>query len=132
MVPLIIPAVTSVANTLLDNWNQVTQPPPAAQQQPRVEFDSLLKMRSLSGARGLQPAQFGDVTGALMNQLLEAPEVASALGGQNLPPGSKLEFGPDGGLRLRSPNGYAQPLNLSPETRALAANVHASMTGGQS
>ncbi len=132
MVPLIIPAVTSVANTILDNWNQVTQTPPAVQQQPRVEFDSLLKMRSLSGAPGVQPTQFSDVTGALMKQLLEAPEVASALGGQNLPPGSKLEFGADGGLSLRSADGFMQPLNLSPETRILAANVHASMTGGQS
>ncbi|HEX4666337.1 MAG TPA: hypothetical protein VH207_07040 [Chthoniobacterales bacterium] len=131
MAPLIISAVTSMASTLLDKLDQANQAPPLAQQ-PRVEFDSLLKTRSLSGALGVQPAQLSEASGALMQQLLEAPEVSAALVGQNLPPGSKLEVGADGGILLRSPGGYAQPIDLHPGTRVLAANLSASLRGGQS
>jgi hypothetical protein len=131
MAPLIISAVTSMASTLLDKWNQTNQAPALAQQ-PGVEFDSLLKTRSLSGALGVQPTQFSEASGALVQQLLEAPEVSAALAGQNLPPGSKLEFGADGGISLRSPDGYAQAIDLRPGTRLLAANLSASLRGGQS
>ncbi len=129
MAPLIISAVTSMASNLLDKWNQANQTP-ALPQQPGVEFDSLLKTRSLSGALGVQPTQFSPATGALMQQLLETPEVSAALAGQNLPPGSKLEFGADGGISLRSADGYTQALNLLPATRVLAANIRTSMAGG--
>jgi hypothetical protein len=131
MAPLIISAVTSMASTLLDKWNHVNQTP-AAQPQPGMEFDSLLKTRSLSGAVGVQPTQFNGVTGALMQQFMAAPEVSAALAGQNLPPGSKLEFGADGGVSLRTADGSMQPLQLLPATRVLAANIRASMTGGNS
>ena len=120
-----------MAGTLLDKWNQTNQSAALAQQ-PGIEFDSLLKTRSLSGALGVQPTQLSEASGALMQQLLRTSEVSAALGGQNLPPGSKLEFGADGGIFVRSADGYARAIDLRPGTRLLAANLSASLRGGQS
>lgn len=130
MAPLLISAVTSMASSIIDKWNQ-TNEAPALQEMPRVAFDSILKTRSLAGASLVQAPQPTAVTDALMQQLVSSPEVASALNGQNLPPGSQLEFATDGGLSLRLPNGYTQALNLRPETQMLAAQVRASMAGAQ-
>jgi hypothetical protein len=66
-----------------------------------------------------------------MQQIMSAPEVAVALNGQNLPSGSNLEFGADGGLSVRLPSGYTQALALRPETRMLVAQLHSSMAVGQ-
>ena len=66
-----------------------------------------------------------------MQQVMSAPEVALVLNGQNLPSGSALEFGADGGLSVHLPSGYTQALALRPETRMLVSQLHASMTGAQ-
>ena len=130
MAPIIISGITSLASNILENWNKASQAQRAAQQAPRVEFDSLMKTRSLSGAFVVQPSQLDNTTGALMQQLLSAPEVTSMLAGQNLPPGTNLEIGADGSLALHSANGFTQSLQLRPETQMLAANVRASMAIG--
>ncbi|MGH7938414.1 MAG: hypothetical protein ACREFG_07900 [Chthoniobacterales bacterium] len=131
MVPLIISGITSLASTILDKCAQPNEIAPAAQQQPQVPFDSLMKTRSLSGAVMVQPSQLGDVSSTLLQQLMSTPEIASALNGQNLPPGSQLELSADGGVALRRTDGFVQPLNLSPAARILAADVRATMAGGQ-
>lgn len=131
MVPLLISGITSLASTILDKWTHPNEIVPAAQQKPQVPFDSLMKTRSLSGAVMVQPSQLSDVSSTLMQQLISTPEIASALNGQNLPPGSQLEFGTDGGVALRRADGFAQSLNLSPSTRILAADLRATMSGAQ-
>ena len=131
MVPLIISGISSLASTILDKCIQPNEIAPAAQQQPQIPFDSLMKTRSLSGAVVVQPSQLGDVSSTLMQQLMSTPEIASALNGQNLPPGSQLELSADGGVALRRNDGFVQPLNLSPAARILAADVRATVAGGQ-
>jgi hypothetical protein len=120
MAPLIISGIGSLAGTLLDNLNQANAAQPFEQAQPGVQFDSLLK-NCIAGALGVQPLQAGDASAPLMQQILQAPEVTGALNGQNLPPGSQLEFGADGNLALKFPGGYTEPLALSPQTRMLVA-----------
>ncbi|HEY2801373.1 MAG TPA: hypothetical protein VGI85_12315 [Chthoniobacterales bacterium] len=131
MAPLIISGITSLASSILDKWTYPSEVAAAAQQQPRVPFDSLMKTRSLSGAVTVQPSQLSDVSSTLMQQLMRTPEIASALNGQNLPPGSQLEFSADGGVALRRADGFVQSLHLSPAARILAADVRATMAGAQ-
>jgi hypothetical protein len=128
MAPFIISGISSLASTLLDTSNQANTAQPLAPSQPGLDFDSLLKS-CVAGALGLQPLQAGNATGPLMQQILQAPEVAGALNGQNLPPGSQLDFGADGNLALKLPGGYTQPLALSAQTRMLVAGLRNSMTG---
>ena len=132
MAPFLISGITSLASTVLDNLTQAREArPPAPSQAPQVDFDSLMKTRTLSGALAVQPSQMGPVSGALMQQLMNSPEVSSAVAGQNLPPGSQLQIGADGSVSLRSAAGYAQEIDLRPETRVLAANVRAAMNCDQ-
>lgn len=129
MAPFFIPGITSVANNILDRWNQTNEIPSATHSQPKVEFDPLLKASNVAGALLGLVAPVNDTTGPLMEQVMSAPEVAGVLNGQNLPPGSNLQFGADGGLAVRLPSGYTQPLALRPETRMLVAGLQASMAG---
>lgn len=131
MAPFIISGITSLANSVLDHWNQTNESPAAAQSQSPVKFDSLLKVSDLAGALLAPVAPVSDTTGPLMQQVMSSPEVAVALNRQNLPSGSALEFGADGGLAVRLPSGYTQPLALRPETRMLVAELRASMAGAQ-
>jgi hypothetical protein len=131
MAPLFISGITSVANTILDRRNQTGEIPGATQSQSKTEFDPLLKASNVAGALLGLVSPVSDTTGPLMQQIMSAPEVAVALNGQNLPPGSNLQFGADGGLAIRLPSGYTEPLALQPETRMLVADLHASMAGAQ-
>jgi hypothetical protein len=132
MAPFLIPAISSLASTVLDNLTQAKEARPAASQQaPQIEFDSLMKTRTLSGALAVQPSDLGSVSAPLMQQLVNSPEVSSALAGQNLPPGSQLEISAEGNVSLRSASGYTQQINLRPETQVLAANVRAAMNSDQ-
>ena len=130
MAPFIISGITSLANSVLDHLNQ-TNEIPAAQSQSPVKFDSLLNVSSLAGALLAPVSPANDTTAPLMQQVMSSPEVAVALNRQNLPSGSALEFGADGGLAVRLPSGYTQPLALRPETRMLVAELRASMAGAQ-
>jgi hypothetical protein len=131
MAPFIISGITSLAGTLLDNLNQTSATPPFQTAQPRVDFDSLLQACNIPGILGVQPLQSSDATAPLMQQILQAPELAGAINGQNLPPGSQLEFGADGNVALKLPGGSVQPLALSPETRMLVAEMRGSMACNQ-
>ena len=131
MAPFLIPGITSVANNILDRWNQTNEIPGTTQSQSKVEFDPLLKASNVAGALLGLVSPVNDTAGPLMQQVMSAPEVAVVLNGQNLPPGSNLQFGADGGLAVRLPSGYTQPLALRPETRMLVADLHASMAGAQ-
>src|SRR5262249_2889639 len=129
MAPLIISGITSAANNILDRWNRIDETPALAQS--HAEFDPLLKASNLAGALIGLVAPVNDTTGPLMQQIMSAPEVAVVLNGQNLPPGSNLQFGADGGFAVRLPSGYPQPLAIRPETRMLVADLSATMTGSQ-
>jgi hypothetical protein len=131
MAPFIISGISSVANTLLDRLNQSGEVSATTQTQSQTEFDPLLKASRLAGAVISAVAPTNNPTEPLMQQIISAPEVAVALNGQNLPSGSNLEFGADGGLSVRLPSGYTQALALRPETRMLVAQLHSSMAVGQ-
>jgi hypothetical protein len=131
MAPLIISGISSVANTLLDRCNQTNEINATTPAQSQTEFDPLLKASRLAGALISAVAPAADPTAPLMQQIMSAPEVAVVLNGQNLPSGSNLEFGADGGLAVRLPSGYTQPLALRPETRMLVAQLQSSMATQQ-
>jgi len=127
MAPIIFSGVTSLANTLLHDLTNTTEAVSPAQSLPQIAFDSILKARSLTGTAGVTPVTSNEATEAIMSQLLQQPEVAASLGGQNLPPGSKLAVTADGSLVLTRPDGYSQALPISPETRILASSMLASI-----
>ena len=126
-----ISGISSVASTLLDRCTQTSEISPANQTQPQTEFDPLLKVSRLAGSLISAVTPPVDTTGPLVQQIMSAPEVSVVLNGQNLPPGSNLEFGADGGLAVRLGSGYTQPLALRPETRMLVAQLHSSMAAAQ-
>jgi hypothetical protein len=130
MIPLIISGVASVANTVLENWNRASEARAAAQVQPRVDFDSLMKSKSVAGAAGVTQAQTAAPAGALMRQLLQTPEVSSALNGRNLP-GTSIQIGAGGEVSLHFADGHTQAVKVSPQTQALALQARTAISNAQ-
>ena len=115
----------------MDNWNRANESRAAARVQSRVDFDSLLKNKTLSGAVVVMPSQFTGTAGVLTRQLLQTPEIQAALNGQNLPDGAGLQIAADGTVSLSLADGRTQTLSVNPETRVLAVQVRAALTGAQ-
>ena len=130
MAPLLIPAVASLADTVLQTFNR-TPNAQAATQSQQVDFQALLEKTAstLASRLAAQPAQ-PLTADAVKQRIGNLQEVQSALAGSL--PGQQTTFAisADGQLSRVLPNGAKETLVLSSQSQALVQQLAASINPG--
>jgi hypothetical protein len=121
MLPLAIPAIASVAGSVIQAYHKAgdAKAQAQAQQASKVDFN---KMLTNAGSAGVQNPQ------GIQGQLAALPEVKAALASNA--PGTQVKFSMSGqGLSLISANGTQQPIALSPASQSAIRNMSAMNSG---
>lgn len=123
MLPLLIPAVTSIASTLIDKWSAAHEAKAAAQVAAPTENFATVLNKSAASATDTQIA-------TLRQRLLDSPEVHTLLASADPAKQPTLSIGADGTVSARTADGRTTAITLSPESTA-AAREFAKLTAAK-
>ena len=116
MLPLLIPAVTSIASTLIDKWADAREAKAATQvAAPKENFATVLN-KSAASATDTQIA-------ALRQRLLDSPEIHTLLASADPAKQPALSIGADGTVSARTADGRTTAITLSAESSATAREL---------
>ena len=133
MAPILINAAASLAGNVIDSISEHLSKPHGVHKGKGVKgaeqtFDEeLAQTQSAAATSTVATAPVTaplDTQGALMNQLLGTPEVATALAGANPAQPVQVEMTASGTVALRSSGGQVQTLKVSDATRALVEKLY--------
>ncbi len=118
MLPLLIPAATTLASTLIEKWADVREAKIAAQAQaaaPKQDFATVFN-KSTTSVTDTQIA-------ALRQRVLDSPEVHTLLASADPAKQPALSLSADGTITARTPDGRTSTITLSPEGTATAREL---------
>ena len=129
MVPILLNAAASVAGNVIDSIGEHFSHHHGVRKASKTAEDDFdAEMAQAQSATATPTAATAttstDAQSALMNQLMGAPEVATALATANPSQPVQVEMTAAGGVSLRSANGQLQTLKVSDHTRDLASQLY--------
>lgn len=131
MLPLVIPAIASVASTAFETWGRVAEAQAAAKTQATARVQSPADFTAFLDKTKVLTANFQPaLTGAdLQNKLAALPEVKAMLNSDFPGAQMSLSVSPQGQITRQLPGGMKLSVVLSPESQA-AVNQMVASNGG--
>jgi hypothetical protein len=130
MHPLLVSAVASTAGNFLDRWARGAGAPATAP--TTTSFQSVLDAKTSATAPTPLVKSAAELTrdrvAKLRDELLEAPEIRAVLDTADPTKPAKLSLTPDGRVLCATPGRDARPLQLAPDTAAVARELAALTT----
>ena len=130
MYPLLLSGVTSVATNLIDSYNRAADRKMISE---KVKFDEIMNRASgiaQNAAAASVPTAIADPTAGVRGQVLNSPEVKSAIDAADPSKPLQINVSADGRVTLQSGDGAPRTIALSPATSQAARELGAMMTQG--